>query len=97
MRLLTKQPNTNTLSANNDSISKVFIENSHKKNTYTNIINKMQAPVATILNDLSPIPVAGSKITNQEPTAAANLSPPPSHHMTPKGLQDNSPDVKAMR
>lgn len=56
----------------------------------------MQAPVATILNDLSPIPAVGSKITNQQP-ATANLTPPPSHHMTPKGLQDNSPDVKAMR
>lgn len=54
-----------------------------------NIVSVFQAPVATILNDLSPIPVP-VKVTNQKASA------PPSH-MTPKGLQDNTPDVKAMR
>lgn len=79
-----------------------------------------QAPVATILNDLSPA-AANCKTTGAVAAAAAasnvpgagagaaaagsatavnnNLSaqPPASHHMTPKGLKDNTPDIKAMR
>ncbi|XP_049281031.1 uncharacterized protein LOC125762687 isoform X3 [Anopheles funestus] len=50
----------------------------------------VQVPVATILNDLSPVPApvkVTNKITNSNP-----MSP-----MTPAGLQSNSPDVKAMR
>lgn len=45
--------------------------------------------MATILNDLSPIP-APTKVTNQK----SYLAPSP---MTPKGLLDNTPDIKAMR
>lgn len=47
----------------------------------------IQAPVATILNDLSPAP---SKFPNQKSFI-------PTSHMTHKGFTDNSPDVKAMR
>ncbi|XP_049532115.1 uncharacterized protein LOC125949266 [Anopheles darlingi] len=50
----------------------------------------VQVPVATILNDLSPVPApvkVTNKLTNSNP-----MSP-----MTPAGLQSNSPDVKAMR
>lgn len=49
----------------------------------------VQVPVATILNDLSPIPgqVKDNNLKNTNP-----ISP-----MTPIGLQNNTPDVKAMR
>ncbi|XP_059621517.1 uncharacterized protein LOC132265076 isoform X1 [Phlebotomus argentipes] len=47
-----------------------------------------QGPVATILNDLSPVP-APARIKNKTGT---QLSP-----MTLKGLQTNTPDAKAMR
>lgn len=53
------------------------------------LFRSRQAPVATILNDLSPIP-APTKVTNQK----SHLAPSP---MTPKGLLDNTPDIKAMR
>ncbi|XP_031637375.1 uncharacterized protein LOC116349882 isoform X2 [Contarinia nasturtii] len=46
-----------------------------------------QTSVATILNDLSPAP---SKIPNQKSFISTS-------HMTHKGFQENSPDVKAMR
>lgn len=47
-----------------------------------------QGPVATILNDLSPVP-APARIKNK---TGIQLSP-----MTLKGLQTNTPDAKAMR
>ncbi|XP_055605385.1 transcription factor SPT20 homolog [Uranotaenia lowii] len=50
----------------------------------------VQVPVATILNDLSPVP-APAKVTNQISNSKP-MSP-----MNPAGLQSNSPDVKAMR
>lgn len=49
-------------------------------------------PVATILNDLSPVP----KVTNQNRSvvgATSHMSPP----MTFKGWHSKSPDAKAMR
>ncbi|XP_037924771.1 uncharacterized protein LOC119660349 isoform X1 [Hermetia illucens] len=46
----------------------------------------VQVPVATILNDLSPVPGA-AKVKNK-----TVVSP-----MNPKGLQSDTPDVKAMR
>ncbi|XP_055637632.1 uncharacterized protein LOC129776180 isoform X2 [Toxorhynchites rutilus septentrionalis] len=49
-----------------------------------------QVPVATILNDLSPVP-APAKVTNK----VSNSNP--MSPMNPAGLQSNSPDVKAMR
>ncbi|KAG4078262.1 hypothetical protein HA402_012972 [Bradysia odoriphaga] len=86
---------------NNNNIEKTFTKsisfdkNIHKSNLLLTELNNfkqpptLQAPVATILNDLSPIPIP-NKVTNQK----AHL---PNSHMTPKGLPDNSPDVKAMR
>lgn len=50
----------------------------------------VQVPVATILNDLSPVP-APAKVTNK----ISNSNP--MSPMNPAGLQSNSPDVKAMR
>ncbi|XP_058455461.1 uncharacterized protein LOC131432900 [Malaya genurostris] len=50
----------------------------------------VQVPVATILNDLSPVP-APAKVTNK----VSNSNP--MSPMNPAGLQSNSPDVKAMR
>ncbi|XP_062561047.1 uncharacterized protein LOC134225193 [Armigeres subalbatus] len=50
----------------------------------------VQVPVATILNDLSPVP-APAKVTNK--ISSSNPMSP----MNPAGLQSNSPDVKAMR
>lgn len=49
----------------------------------------VQVPVATILNDLSPVP-APAKVKNKK--GLTPVSP-----MTPKGLLNNSPDAKAMR
>lgn len=49
----------------------------------------VQVPVATILNDLSPVPGA-AKVKNK--TVISPMSP-----MNPKGLQSDTPDVKAMR
>lgn len=50
-----------------------------------------QVPVATILNDLSPVPAAPAKDCKSKKLRFL-MSP-----MTPLGISSNSPDVKAMR
>lgn len=51
----------------------------------------IQVPVATILNDLSPVPAAPAKDCKSKKLRFL-MSP-----MTPVGISSNSPDVKAMR
>lgn len=51
----------------------------------------LQVPVATILNDLSPVPTAPAKDCKSKKLRFL-MSP-----MTPVGISSNSPDVKAMR
>jgi hypothetical protein len=60
----------------------------HISTSLFDFLCQLQVPVATILNDLSPVPCAPDK---QSKLKKLRLL------MTPVGIHSNSPDVKAMR
>jgi hypothetical protein len=68
-----------------------FTVRSDRFSLRTSLPHRLQVPVATILNDLSPVPAAPAKECKSKKLRFL-MSP-----MTPVGISSNSPDVKAMR